>query len=431
MMNRNCSRNGALLVSAALTLAAANSGLAALYSVKDLGALVNLSGRTDSMAYGINNLGQVVAANVTGGAYRAFLYSGAWTNLGTLGGGESLAYGISDAGQVIGRSITAAGQTHAFVWTAGSTNGVPTNPQMKDLGTLGGNNSEAYGANQAGQIAGFAETTTDARAFLYSEDTMTDIGKLLGNSLRNSFGYSINAAGHIAGAAYNSSYSTPHAFYYNGNTAVDIGNLGGKGSTALAINNRDSVVGYIATAASFDHAFQYVGGVMTDLGTLGGNYSYAFAINNSNVIVGGSFTNSSDTVYHAFVLQGGSMTDLNLQLASSGAGWVLAEARGINDVGQIVGTGTYRGASHIFLLTPVTGVAAPTIVSTKVSGSNVLISFTTANLASYSLLTRPELATGSWATLVSGIVGTGGIMTVTNSGGATLLKRFYRVSATP
>jgi probable HAF family extracellular repeat protein len=85
MMNLNCSRYGGLLASAALTLATSNSGWAVLYSVKDLGALVNLSGRTDSMAYGINNLGQVVAANVTGGAYRAMIYSGAWTNLGTLG----------------------------------------------------------------------------------------------------------------------------------------------------------------------------------------------------------------------------------------------------------------------------------------------------------------------------------------------------------
>jgi probable HAF family extracellular repeat protein len=430
-MNCNCSRIGGLLLSAKLTLALASSGWAELYSVKDLGALTNLAGRTDSTANSINNTGQVAAANVSGGAYRAFLYRGAWTNLGTLGGGESLAYGISDAGQVVGRSITTAGATHSFVWTAGGTDGVPTNPQMKDLGTLGGSNSEAYDANQAGQITGFAETTTNARAFLYSHGTMTDIGRLLGNGLRNSFGYSINDAGHLAGVAYNSSYSTPHAFFYNGSTAVDLGNLGGQGSTALAINNSDSVVGYLTTTDSFDHAFQYIGGAMTDLGTLGGNYSYAFAINNSNMIVGGSFTNSTDTVYHAFVLQGASMTDLNLQLDSSGAGWVLAEARGINDSGQIVGTGTYGGAAHMFLLTPVTRVTEPTIVSTKISGSDVLIGFTTVNLASYSLVARPEPATGSWSTLISGIVGTGGIMTVTNSGGATLLKRFYRVIASP
>ena len=125
------------------------------------------------------------------------------------------------------------------------------------------------------------------------------------------------------------------------------------------------------------------------------------------------------------------MTDLNLQLDSSGAGWVLTEARGINDSGQIVGTGTYGGANHIFLLTPASKVAAPTIVGMEVIGSDVLLQFTTVNLAAYSLQSRPDLAIGDWSMLINGIIGTGGIMTVTNNGGATLPHQFYRVTASP
>jgi probable HAF family extracellular repeat protein len=45
------------------------------------------------------------------------------------------------------------------------------------------------------------------------------------------------------------------------------------------------------------------------------------------------------------------MTDLN-SLIPAGSGWVLTSARGINDAGQIVGTGTISGVQHAFLLTP-------------------------------------------------------------------------------
>ncbi len=418
------------LASISLSAGLASAGV---YSVTDLGPFTNLSGRTDSTANGINNSGEVSAANVTGGAYRAFLYNGGWTNLGTLGGAESLGNGINDAGQVVGRSTTTTGDTHAFVWTAGGTDGVAGNPQMKDLGTLGGASSQANGINASGQIAGDSETAGgDSHAFVYSGGKLTDIGGLLGNSLPNSFGYGINQAGHIAGTAYNSKYATAHAFFYNGSTAKDIGGLGGSGASALALNNSDHIVGYASTANSVDHAFEYADGSMTDLGTLGGHYSYAISINNSNVIVGGSFIDTGDSVYHAFVSDGSSMTDLNNQLGASGAGWVLVEARGINDLGQIVGTGTYNGANHVFLLTPATAtVTAPAIVGVNVEGHDVVLTFTSTSGASYDVQARSDLSTGSWDTVASAIAGTGGDVTFTNAGGGTLSERFYRVSASP
>ncbi len=45
------------------------------------------------------------------------------------------------------------------------------------------------------------------------------------------------------------------------------------------------------------------------------------------------------------------MKDLNKQIPP-GSGWVLIQAFGINNSGQIVGTGTIHGAEHGFLLTP-------------------------------------------------------------------------------
>jgi probable HAF family extracellular repeat protein len=64
------------------------------------------------------------------GPYHAFLYEdGQMKDLGTLGGGSSEAYGINDSGRVIGGSNTSSGERHAFLYENG---------QMKDLGTLGG-----------------------------------------------------------------------------------------------------------------------------------------------------------------------------------------------------------------------------------------------------------------------------------------------------
>ena len=46
------------------------------------------------------------------------------------------------------------------------------------------------------------------------------------------------------------------------------------------------------------------------------------------------------------------MIDLNT-LLPTGSGWELAGAYGINDLGQIVGSGSINGQGHAFLMTPV------------------------------------------------------------------------------
>lgn len=430
MMTRYFTRSTSTLVSVASVLIGVNSVFAALYSVKDLGILADLPGRNDSTPNALSSNGKVAAANVTNGAYRAFLYDGAWTNLGTLGGSQSFAFGVNDSRLVVGRSLTANGVNRAFLWTPGGTNGVAGNPQMKDLGTFtGGTHSEADGINAAGQITGYAQTSSRDHAFRYSGGTMTDIGALLSMALPNSYGLSINDAGHIVGMAYDPFFTFSRAFFYNGSTAVDIGNLGGQGASALSINRSDHIAGYSTISTGFNvHAFHYFNGVMLDLGTLGGHYSYAIGINNSNVIVGGSFVDVNDSIYHAFVSVSNSLVDLNSELDASGAGWVLTEARAINDLGQIVGVGQFNGANHAFLVTPaLSPFPAPRITSLMISGVDVLISFTTTNSASYSVEGSEYLTTGSWSNRISGIVGTGGIVTATNSGAAGLPYRFYRV----
>jgi probable HAF family extracellular repeat protein len=339
-----------------------------------------------------------------------------------LGGAESAASDINEAGQIVGHSLLSSGLHHAFIWTPGATDGTSSNPQMKDLGTLLGTGGEsyAYAINSSGQIAGWAQVPEGFHAFIYSASKITDIGNLL-NSLPYSYAYGINDAGHVAGTAYDANYSTPTAFFYDGKSMKDLGNLGGGAGSALALNGADQVVGYSSTKDSVDHAFLFAAGKMTDLGTLGGHYSYANAINNQNVIVGGSFTDAADSVYHAFISSNGVMTDLNNQLDSSGQGWTLSEAKAINDSGQIVGLGTIHSATHMFLLTPGFRLA-----SIEVFGRSVLLRFPTEKGATYSVQTRANLGSTSWSGTTSGIAGTGNMLTVTNAIGASGTQ-FYRV----
>jgi hypothetical protein len=59
------------------------------------------------------------------------------------------------------------------------------------------------------------------------------------------------------------------------------------------------------------------------------------------------------------------MRDLNALIPRS-LGWELHQAVGINDAGQIVGTGVVRGRRRAFRLTPV--AAAPTLYPTLPPG---------------------------------------------------------------
>ncbi len=87
--------------------------------------------------------------------------------MGTLSGNTadtSVAWAISDSGYVVGSSKAANGETHAFRFT-GST--YTLQPWM-DLGTLGGNFSEAASVNNLGQVVGVAKNATGQnRAFLW------------------------------------------------------------------------------------------------------------------------------------------------------------------------------------------------------------------------------------------------------------------------
>jgi prepilin-type N-terminal cleavage/methylation domain-containing protein len=318
---------------------------------------------------------------INGGPACAQVYT--TTTIDTFGGDVSAAQGINDDGVVVGTARNAAGKNHAFTYSDGN---------LTDLGTLGGSESQGLAINDAGQVAGFSHTAAGLEhAFRYSGGVMTDLGTLGGSS---SYGLGINSVGQVVGGATTIADRAYHAFRYT-SSMTDLGSLGGPlgSSEAAGIDADGSVVGYTSLGDFTDRAFVYRGGMMTPLGTLGGDYSYAQAIRNG-VIVGGSYDAGdvsfravrwndtgvaidlgvlpglsgsvayalnatgqivgksdagNDPTARAFLDLSGTMIDLN-SLILPDSGWVLQQARGINDAGQVVGFGTFGGQTRGFLL---------------------------------------------------------------------------------
>lgn len=320
------------------------------YTITELGTF----GGAQSAALSINNSGQVAGfAETADGRSVAFVYTdGTMFNLGTLGGAESYAYRISDSGFVIGRANTADGKNHAFVTILNSS--------MVDISSLdsmlGGSFSVSLGINGLGQVVGYFHTADEHmaaqnRVFLYSNQQVTDLGTFGG---ADGIVTAINDSGQLAGsygAEPRADYSERTAFLYSDGKVINIGTLGGKVTMATDLNNAGQVVGYSQTRRGNDHACLYSGGTPNDLGVLpGGTHSLAHGINNTGEVVGAS--DSAISTLHAFIYSGGRMRDLN-SLIPANSGWVLTEAREINDSGQIVGAGIKDGNQRGFLLTPV------------------------------------------------------------------------------
>jgi probable HAF family extracellular repeat protein len=196
-----------------------------------------------NQAYAINDNSQIVGAGTFAGSLgtTAFLYSGGVAHdLGTLGTGtSSLAWAINNGGQLVGESTIALGNEtrHAFLYE---------NDEMFDLGTLGGSTSRATAINNLGQIVGEAANSSNkAHAFLYENGVMHDLGSLGGNSTT---ALSINDLGQVVGFGQLAGSTAGRAFLYKDGVMHDMNDLidplsGWVLTTAADINDNGLIVG--------------------------------------------------------------------------------------------------------------------------------------------------------------------------------------------
>lgn len=328
------------------------------------------------------------------------------TDLGTLGGAYSNGVSLNDAGQIAGYSHLAANASlHAFIWQDGTG--------LTDLTSIGGSHSLAAGMNNSGLVVGNSMNigNTDVGCFVWNLGASNPLSTLGGASCRAT---SANDNGAITGAASLADNSAEHAVFWSSSASpkpTDLGALGGKNSQGNDINFNGQIVGYAQDINGVTHAALWVPPFdkpAQDLGTLGGTFSEANAINAFGQVTGIS-SNTGDTQHRGFIWQAGQgMTDLGaltptstytggLDINANGevvgfsttaggaakraiirkvdapladlngqilpnTGWILTEARSINNAGQITGIGTLtkvdtannlnRVEHHAFLLTP-------------------------------------------------------------------------------
>jgi len=212
---------------------------------------------------------------------------------------------------------------------------------VTELEGPGGRPSYATGINNAGQIVGLEIVGGGVyRAVLWNGGLATELAPVGGAFGIASMGLGINNSGQIAGVSFGE-FQT-RATLWSGTTPTNLGTLEGKGRNSVAndINDAGQVVGYSQTpgeAEAEGHATLWHGTTPIDLGTLGGKNSNARGINNVGQVVGTSEVSLGDSASHAALWSGTARQDLGT------LGGRFSYANVINDAGLVIGNSYLAG----------------------------------------------------------------------------------------
>jgi probable HAF family extracellular repeat protein len=232
--------------------------------------------------------------------------------------------------------------THAFKWS---------NNHLQILESIGGPYSSASAVNAAGKVVGSAQTPGKTRhAVLWSGNQPRDLG-LLGQG-DYSAARDINDKNDVVGEANLIPNGKPEAFLWHTGKMQLLPRLpGGTICSAQAINNGGLITGSCDLPNGTAHAVMWRKGSVEDLGTLGDDDAPSTALDiNAQAQVVGTSEATSDHL-RAFLWEKGKMINLNQRIPPH-SGWLLLVASRINDKGEILGRGYYRGSIHAFLLEP-------------------------------------------------------------------------------
>jgi probable HAF family extracellular repeat protein len=241
---------------------------------------------------------------------------------------------LNDNGVAVGSGVipgsSAGNGTRALVYSGG---------ELSELPGLGGDWSQSWGVNAAGQIVGDGENADGVRRpFLFARGELIDLGGL-GGPASPGGAYDINAGGVACGQ------SDGRAVLFSESEVTDVTTDRTKGlqSLALALNDQGDSVGWISdNPFSLDFflpgcGFISRGGQFLTLGVAAADTdSRALDINNSGDVVG-SFRRFLGGRFE-FLMRDGVLYDLN-ELTEPGSPVEVRTAFAINDNKQIAAYG--------------------------------------------------------------------------------------------
>jgi probable HAF family extracellular repeat protein len=232
--------------------------------------------------------------------------------LDVAGATSSTVRALNDAGQAVGSATTAQG-VDAALWSGGVGTLLP-----RPTDTLA---STAYAINASGQVAG----STSLGMGRYMERAVVWDGGAtrIVEPLDRAFG--INASGMLAGEGPGRSFFLAPLSWRDG-VATELPAAGGVTGSAYAVNDSGQVVGFNGDELERQRATLWSGSGMRDLGVFGA----AHAVNASGQVAGVSWDEATPRAF-LWSVQGLAWLDA--------PGAAAALAQGINDRGQVVGTG--------------------------------------------------------------------------------------------
>ena len=310
--------------------------------------------------------------------HAALWRDGSITDLGTLGGpNSSVTWSVKNTeGIIVGISQTADPEPLGEFWSSAAFYGGPNNVGFINLGFVweqgqmrglpnfpGGNNGFATGANNLGQVVGWAENDVHDTECVSPQvlqfrpavwelgppDQIDDLPLIPGDS--SGAATAINDNGQIVGISgicdqAVGRHTARHAVLWENGGVIDIGNLGANWwNTPTAINQRGDIVGFAGDPAFVEgdivHAFMWTreDGIrhLKPLPRRTPKHvdSEAYGINEARQVVGVScdadFVDCRAVVWN----QGNTPTDLND--LKGGFSAHLESAKDIHNLGQITG----------------------------------------------------------------------------------------------
>lgn len=314
------------------------------YHVTDLGAL--------SIGKQIAPGGKVAGIDASGFVLKPAVFVHGKPHLRANPFQEGIVHGLNDAGVAVGE-VGNPNFRHAVVWHGAS--------EMLDIGQLlGTDHSVATAVDADGDCTVDGQFGNENVSYLIpgcnGTRVLINIGSLGGVQ---TFTTAINAARQVTGMSATPAVAARqgmHAFLYSQGSMHDLGVLPGDNeSQGLGLNDLGHVVGESGSDSNHGRGFFHDGQAMRAIGTFGGTSSLAFGVNHDDVVVG----MAADALnrFHAFIVDErnhGELIDLQSLLDESGDSFVLTQALGINDAGQILASalGPNDAFARAVVLTP-------------------------------------------------------------------------------